>query len=249
MPLTIIQKQTLAAAQAAFMHQTGLMLDTVRNGQNKPFLLIKAPVATAELELIVNGHALAVNELLLLCNRLGNLDQVVMVIPQATADQADRFRELGIQFIDTAGNGYINQPPLYLFIKGNKAQSIAKVPQVNRVFKPPVELQNQFALIVQKVQEKNEALITSSGLAGNLFESLYGDYVDGLENEYEEILKYMGREFVQVKVRGERYMLSSPVMTGLETFSGNTFGESSGESQKQNPVYPIEYTGQFLAER
>ena len=32
----------------------------------------------------------------------------------------------------------------------------------------------------------------------------HGDYVDGLENEYEDILKYMGREFAQVKVRGER---------------------------------------------
>lgn len=77
----------------------------------------------------------------------------------------------------------------------------------------------------------------------------YGDYVDGLENEYEDILKYMGREFAQVKVRGERDMLSSPVMTGLETFSDNTFGESSGESQKQNPVYPIEYTGLLLGGR
>lgn len=78
---------------------------------------------------------------------------------------------------------------------------------------------------------------------------VYGDYVDGLENEYEDILNYMGREFVQVKVRGERYMLSSPVMTGLETFPGNIFGESSGESQKKNPAYPIEYTGLYLAER
>lgn len=73
--------------------------------------------------------------------------------------------------------------------------------------------------------------------------------VDGLENEYEDILNYMGREFVQVKVRGERCMLSSAVMTGLETFSGTTYGESSGESEKQSPVYPIEYTGLLLAER
>lgn len=135
MPLTSIQKQILEAAQATFMLQTGLMLEIDKIDQTKPFLLIKAPVTTAKLELIVNGNALAVNELLLLCNRLENLDRVVMVVPQATADQADRFRELGIQFIDTAGNGYINQLPLYLFIKGNKTQNLAKVPQVNRVFK------------------------------------------------------------------------------------------------------------------
>lgn len=41
-----------------------------------------------------------------------------------------------------------------------------------RILKPPVELQNQYALIVQKIQEKNETLIKSSELTGNLFESL-----------------------------------------------------------------------------
>lgn len=60
---------------------------------------------------------------------------------------------------------------------------------------------------------------------------VYGDYVDGLENEYEDILKYMGREFVQVKVRGERYMLTNAVTTGQENSPGNTFGESPGESR------------------
>jgi len=33
---------------------------------------------------------------------------------------AEELREGGIQFVDTVGNAYLNQPPLYVFVKGNK---------------------------------------------------------------------------------------------------------------------------------
>lgn len=35
---------------------------------------------------------------------------------------AERLKKLDIQFIDTAGNAYINNPPLYIYVKGNKLQ-------------------------------------------------------------------------------------------------------------------------------
>ena len=38
--------------------------------------------------------------------------------PQA----AGRLRDAGIQFIDTAGNAFVNQPPLLIFVKGNKPE-------------------------------------------------------------------------------------------------------------------------------
>jgi type I restriction enzyme S subunit len=41
-----------------------------------------------------------------------------------------------------------------------------------RILKPPVELQNQYAFIVQKIQEKNETLGTSSIMSEDLFYSL-----------------------------------------------------------------------------
>jgi hypothetical protein len=33
---------------------------------------------------------------------------------------ADKLAEKGIEFIDAAGNAFINQPPIYVFVKGNK---------------------------------------------------------------------------------------------------------------------------------
>ncbi len=49
---------------------------------------------------------------------------------------ADRLKQAGIQFIDAAGNAYINQPPLYILIKGNRMPDFARPPQIGRTFKP-----------------------------------------------------------------------------------------------------------------
>jgi len=39
-----------------------------------------------------------------------------------TQPQAEKLRELGICFLDTAGNAYLNAPDLYVFISGKKAE-------------------------------------------------------------------------------------------------------------------------------
>lgn len=52
--------------------------------------------------------------------------------------QADKLKAANVQFMDAAGNAYINQPPLYVFIKGNKpdAQAVALRGGGNRAFEP-----------------------------------------------------------------------------------------------------------------
>ena len=37
-------------------------------------------------------------------------------------NMGERLKEAHIQFIDTAGNAYINQPPVYIYIKGNRPE-------------------------------------------------------------------------------------------------------------------------------
>jgi hypothetical protein len=49
---------------------------------------------------------------------------------------ADRLRQAGIQFIDAAGNAYINTLPVYIFVKGNRMPDMVKPPQIGRAFKP-----------------------------------------------------------------------------------------------------------------
>ncbi len=136
MPLNDAKNFILKTAKEAFTRQTGITTELLKVAPAKKKLRLKVPGATAELEvMVVEGGELAVNTILILCRRLQNLEQFVMVIPQINAEKADKLRENRIQFIDTAGNCYINQPPVYVFIKGNKIPGVTKTPVVNRVFK------------------------------------------------------------------------------------------------------------------
>ena len=50
-------------------------------------------------------------------------------------EAAVRLRDASIQFIDTAGNAFINQPPLLIFVKGNKPEKDENEPPTARLFK------------------------------------------------------------------------------------------------------------------
>lgn len=65
------------------------------------------------------------------------LDRPLLLIANyINARLADQLKQDGLQFIDTAGNAFINNPPLHIFIKGNKPLEILKQPPLERVFKP-----------------------------------------------------------------------------------------------------------------
>lgn len=49
---------------------------------------------------------------------------------------ADKIKHLGIAFLDTAGNAYIDEPPLLIFIKGNRPTEKHYVKLPTRTFKP-----------------------------------------------------------------------------------------------------------------
>ncbi|MCD4716033.1 MAG: hypothetical protein K8R45_04745 [Desulfobacterales bacterium] len=79
--------------------------------------------------------------------RLRKLPQkVLLVMGYATPKMADRMREMGIQFIDAAGNAYINDPPLFIFIKGNRPAVMHLTERPTRAFQPK-GLQVVFALL------------------------------------------------------------------------------------------------------
>jgi len=59
---------------------------------------------------------------------------------------AELLKGLDVPFIDTAGNVYINDPPLYVFIKGNKPDEEPGPEPIQRIFRP-AGLQVLFALL------------------------------------------------------------------------------------------------------
>jgi len=60
----------------------------------------------------------------------------LLVADYVNADMAERFREMNIPFIDTVGNAYINEKPLYVFIKGNRQQKITGAIKRGGAFNP-----------------------------------------------------------------------------------------------------------------
>jgi hypothetical protein len=47
---------------------------------------------------------------------------LLLITKYINNDAAERLQGGGIQFFDTAGNAFINQPPLYIFVRGNKPE-------------------------------------------------------------------------------------------------------------------------------
>jgi len=62
--------------------------------------------------------------------------KTMLVTEYVTPPIADLLKALNIFFMDTAGNVYINEPPLYVFIKGNRPQLTLKPETRKRLFKP-----------------------------------------------------------------------------------------------------------------
>jgi len=61
---------------------------------------------------------------------------ILLVTRYVTPQLAEKLKENNIQFIDTAGNAYINQAPLYIYVKGNRLPELLRPVPVKRVFKP-----------------------------------------------------------------------------------------------------------------
>ncbi len=73
---------------------------------------------------------------LLAMMRKGEFDHPLLLVAKYINTQlADEWKQNGTEFIDTAGNAFINQPPLYIFVKGNKPIIVKALP-LKRTFKP-----------------------------------------------------------------------------------------------------------------
>ncbi|HUU49507.1 MAG TPA: type IV toxin-antitoxin system AbiEi family antitoxin [Nitrospinota bacterium] len=61
---------------------------------------------------------------------------LLLATNHATDYIADQLKQNNIEFIDTAGNAYINQPPVFIFVKGNRPPDIFRQVPQKQAFKP-----------------------------------------------------------------------------------------------------------------
>jgi len=86
----------------------------------------------AEVRSSVNRTIIGMGKL----HQLKSREKTLLITTVVTPPIADLLKETDIPFIDSAGNAYINEPPLYIFIKGNKSRQILVKEPLRRLFKP-----------------------------------------------------------------------------------------------------------------
>jgi len=72
--------------------------------------------------------------------------QALLVADQVTPALADELKARRIPFLDTAGNAYLDQPNLYIWVKGQKAAARPEKLEIGRAFQP-TGLQVLFVLL------------------------------------------------------------------------------------------------------
>jgi hypothetical protein len=124
MNLAELEHELLEEAIHAFHDETGLVLDVIQEQVNIDGLevdaIIKAPHHGGKLAVEVKRWAQQAN--------LGALADQVKRLPMAGVLVADyinpnmgkKLKAMDVQYFDTVGNAYINQPPVYIHVTGNK---------------------------------------------------------------------------------------------------------------------------------
>ena len=83
----------------------------------------------------VKARITGADTLLPLLRLMNEPGEFLLITRKLTTEMADQLQKNGIQFIDDAGNAFINRPPFYLFIKGNKNPNAGRPPVIGRAFK------------------------------------------------------------------------------------------------------------------
>jgi len=106
----------------------------------RPDLLLKVVIQGKELPYCAEIKTVITkaDKLLLLMKREHLPHPLLVIAKHVNAQVAAQLMQAGIEFIDTAGNAFINQPPIYIYIKGNRPPEIPGHGQAppKRAFKP-----------------------------------------------------------------------------------------------------------------
>lgn len=123
------EQDILYGAIDAFRKETALQLDVVefdvRRGNRQIDAILQMPGNGTQLMAEIKKWATHVNlgAMINQIQQLATPDVGLLVADYVNPNMARKLREAGIQYIDAAGNVYLNQPPVYIHIKGNKPEA------------------------------------------------------------------------------------------------------------------------------
>jgi hypothetical protein len=169
-PPTLDQDLLNAAIDATLTH--GLKFRVIERepklGRGRADALVRVVHGGQEVNYIAEVHrALRPTTLGVALHQLERLGQQALLITDyVTPEVADELRARHVAFIDAAGNAYLEQPPLLVWVKGQKPATKPLVPKTGRAFQPS-GLQVLFALLCNPaaVNRPYRELATMAGVA------------------------------------------------------------------------------------
>ncbi len=149
-----LEKNIVARAVARFEEETGFRLATYITDEKVDLVLREKDYDlqfNAEVIPLINKIKLGIIKNRL--DQLGNIPLLITLI--ANNETTELLRNIGINFIDVAGNAYIKVPPLYINIKGQKITIEKKLAGNATGIFQTAGLQIIFALLCNPKLEKN----------------------------------------------------------------------------------------------
>src|SRR4030066_2455520 len=179
---------------------------------------------------------------LLLMMRKDEVDHPLLLVTKYINTQlADELKQNGTEFIDTAGNAFINQPPLYVFVKGNKPD-IVKVPPPKRTFKA-AGLRIIYALLCNPGLENKtyREIAAETGVALGT--------VDWIMRELKELrflleMGKRGQRLIQKENLLQRWVTAYPEQLRPKLTSGRFRGECGWWQQKMLDPLKAQWGGE-----
>ena len=160
---------------------------------------------------------------------------------------AEQFKADGIEFIDTAGNAFLDRPPLYVFIKGNRPPEVPRHAQTKRAFKA-AGLRMIFALLCNPGLE-NQTFREIAGTAGVALGT-----VDWIIRELKELdfLLDMGKEgyrLIRKDILLQRWVAAYPEQLRPRLLLGRYRGEHVWWQKKNLDPRKAQWGGEVAAAR
>ena len=133
-------------------------------------------------------------------NTIAELGNGLFVADYINPNMGERLKQANIQFIDTAGNAYINQKPFYIYIKGNKPEentaTIQKL-KTDRAFQP-TGMKVIFAFLINKqlinapYREIADQAQVALGTVGSVIRDLtaQGFLLEGTKKKQRELANF-----------------------------------------------------------
>jgi len=251
-----IQKELYQQAKEAFLKNAPaqtemetLALQPAPLAGIRPDRLIRLIAQGKRLEYYVEekAHFTDANRLVLLMYREKLDKPILLVANYINPLLAERLKQDNLEFIDTAGNAFINNPAMYVFVKGNKPLHMLKRQPLDRAFNP-AGLRNVFAFLCNPgLENKNyREIAAATGVALGTVNIIMKDLV---ELDFLLDMGKRGYKLVQKENLLNRWVTAYPNRLRRKLVLGCYRGEPDWWQRTDWPRWDAQLGGEAAAAR